>query len=165
MLIRRELPGEGPAVHRLHALAFGREPEAVVADRLRDEGDAVPALSLVAEIDGAVAGHVVGSRARIGELPSIGIGPVGVLPEHQGKGVGSALMHAVVAAADALDLPELVLLGNPDYYRRFGFRLAVPLGVVPPDPAWTEHFQIRTLTAWTGDRTGTFAYAPAFDGT
>jgi putative acetyltransferase len=167
VLIRREIPRDAAAVHHLHATAFATDGrpgdyEAAIPDELRTAGDAIPALSLVAEIDGVVAGHLVGSRAHIGELTSVGIGPVGVLPEHQGKGVGSALMHAVLAAADALDLPEAILLGSPAFYHRFGFRPAQPLGVLPPDPAWVEHFQIRTLAAWTPDRTGTFRYAPAF---
>ena len=165
MLIRREIAGDEPAVHHVHATAFatGDRVEAVIADRLRAAGDAIPALSLVAEIDGAVAGHVVGSRAHIGDHLSVGLGPVGVLPAHQGKAVGSALLHAVLAAADALEFPEVILLGSPDFYRRFGFRLAQPLGVIPPDPAWEPHFQIRTLAAWTAHRQGTFRYAPAFD--
>jgi putative acetyltransferase len=71
-------------------------------------------------------------------------------------------VHAVLAAADALDAPEVVLLGDPAYYGRFGFVLAVPLGVLPPDPAWAPHWQIRTLTAWDG-AAGPFRYAPAFD--
>jgi putative acetyltransferase len=55
-----------------------------------------------------------------------------------------------------------VLLGDPAYYSRFGFVLAAPLGVLPPDPAWSEHFQLRRLTAWSGV-TGPFRYAPAFE--
>jgi putative acetyltransferase len=162
MLIRREMPSDAQAVHHVHEAAFGRELEARIADDLRAAGDARPALSLVAEIDGAVAGHVVCSDARIGDLPSVGLGPVSVLPAHQGRGVGTALLHAVLGAADALDLPEIVLLGSPAFYRRFGFQPAQPLRVLPPDPAWAEHFQIRTLTAWTPGRKGAFRYAPAF---
>jgi putative acetyltransferase len=56
-------------------------------------------------------------------------------------------MHAVLAAADALDAPAVGLLGDPGYYRRFGSELAEPMGVHPPQPEWTKHFQIRRLTA------------------
>jgi len=168
MLIRREAPGDGPAIHHVHSEAFARdgkpgEREAALADRLRADGDTIPALSLVAEIDGSVVGHLAGSRAHIADLASAAVGPVGVLPGHQGNGVGSALMHAVLAAADALEFPEVVLLGSPAYYHRFGFRLAQPLGVLPPDPDWSHHLQIRTLAAWTADRTGVFRFVPAFD--
>ncbi|MCU1689358.1 MAG: family N-acetyltransferase, partial [Jatrophihabitantaceae bacterium] len=140
----------------------GEVAEAWLADRLRDTG-ALPALSLVAVIDGAVAGHVVGSRGTLAGQPSVGLGPIGVLPYRQRDGIGSALMHAVIGAADALDEPAVLLLGSPDYYGRFGFVLAVPLGLEPPDASWGEHFQVRTLRAWDPFVRGAFAYAAAFD--
>jgi putative acetyltransferase len=72
-------------------------------------------------------------------------------------------MHGVLAAADALGEPAVVLLGDPDYYRRFGFVLAEPLGVLPPNPHWAPHFQVRPLRGWDESLRGTFHYAPAFD--
>jgi putative acetyltransferase len=111
-----------------------------------------------------VVGHVVCSRASIGECPSVGLGPLGVLPAYQGRGVGQALMYGVLAAVDALDEQAVVLLGDPGYYARFGFQLAQPLDILPTDPHWAEDFQIRPLTAWDGSLHGTFHYATAFDG-
>lgn len=125
----------------------------------------VPALSLVAEDpEGVVIGHVVGSEGRINDTPVIGLGPVGVLPEHQGHHVGHALIHAVVAAADALGYPAIVLLGHTDYYPRFGFVPAGTLGIEPSDPAWAgEHFQARRLADGGSEIRGTFRYAAPFD--
>jgi putative acetyltransferase len=168
VLIRRATPSDEPAIYRIHNAAFATDdgrtaPEAELVDRLRIAGDSIPALSLVAEIRGTAVGHVVASRARIDEYSSLGLGPLGVLPTHQRQGVGTALVHAALAAADALDFPEVVLLGDPGYYHRFGFQLAQPAGVQPPNPGWTEHFQIRTLASWTKQRQGSFRYAPAFD--
>ena len=167
VILRRELPSDRAAVHEVHARAFARPDkdvavEAVLADALRDDGDAVPQLCLVAEADGLVVGSVICSRAVLGDRASLGLGPVGVLPEHQGRGVGSALVHGALAAADALDAPEMVLLGDPRFYRRFGFELAVPIGVLPPEPAWEPYWQVRRLTSWDG-AAGPFRYAPAFD--
>ena len=167
MILRRELAADRAAVHSVHRRAFARPgvdvaPEATLVDELRDDGDIVPGLSIVADLDGAVVGHVVCSRARIGERPSLGLGPLGVLPDHQRRGVGTALMHAVLAAADVLDATEVVLLGSPAYYSRFGFVLAAPLGITPPEPGWGPHFQVRRLTGWDGAN-GPFRYAPAFD--
>ena len=72
------------------------------------------------------------------------------------------VVEAVVAAADTAGEPMIILLGEPHFYRRFGFELAVPLGVIPPDPAWIGGFQLRRLTAWDPDLVGDFRYAAAF---
>ena len=162
MLVRRESATDLAAVDEVHRSAFGREVEAALVHGLRADPGWVPALSLVAEdAAGRVVGHVVGTLGRVGDVPVAGLGPLGVRPGDQGRGVGSALVHAVVAAADALDLPLAVLLGAPAYYARFGFVPAADLGVEAPDPAWGEHFQARPLGAHRGER-GPFAYAAPF---
>jgi putative acetyltransferase len=170
MIVRRELAGDESAVHTVHAAAFGRDlvdardvAEARLVDELRRDGDLVPALALVAMVDDAVVGHVGCSRATVGGRPTLGLGPLGVLPANHGTGVGTALMHAVLGAADALDQPAVFLLGDPGYYRRFGFVLARPLGVVAPNPSWAEHFQVRPLRFWDDSLRGDFRYSPAFD--
>ena len=168
MILRREAPDDRAAIWAVHTAAFARSdggnvPEAKLVDALRDDGDIIPALSLVASVNEAVVGHVVCSRASIDGRPSVGLGPLGVLPGYQRRGIGQALMHGVLAAADALDEPAVVLLGDPGYYRRFGFLLAQPLGLLPTEPSWAEHLQVRRLSAWDGSLRGTFSYAPAFD--
>ncbi|GAB3133472.1 N-acetyltransferase [Amycolatopsis stemonae] len=169
MLIRRETPADHATVHAIHSEAFRREPgvtpvEAPLVDELRADGDLVDALSLVAVRDGEVAGHVCCSRARVGEdtTSAVGLGPIGVRPAHQASGVGAALMHAVLGAADALGYGLVVLLGNPDFYTRFGFVTASTLSIAAPEPAWGKHFQARTLTGYKPTSAGAFAYAPAF---
>jgi putative acetyltransferase len=139
----------------------GAEPvEVALVRALRADAAWLPALSLVAEDDhGAVVGHVVASSASLPGCSAVGLGPIGVLSDHQGCGVGSALMHAVLGAADALDIAVVVLLGHTGYYPRFGFEPAAGLGIVAPDPTWGEHFQARTLTAWTTGSGSEFHYA------
>lgn len=161
------MPADRDAIVAVHAAAFAAPDGATAAEarlvaELDDAGDTVAPLSLVAELAGQVVGHVLCSRAHIDGHPSLGLAPLGVMPDFQGRGVGSALMHAVVAAADAMDQPAVVLLGDARYYRRFGFQLAQPLGVLPTNPEWIPHLHIRVLTAWAGTR-GVFHYAPAFD--
>jgi len=163
------MPGDRPAVFAVHTAAFALPdgadvPEARLVDTLRDDGDAIAALTLVALAHDQVVGHVVCSRATIDGRPSVGLGPLGVLPAHQRRGIGQALMHGVLAAADALDEPAVVLLGDPLYYGRFGFVLAETLGILPGDPGWAPYFQVRTLSAWDASLRGTFHYASAFDG-
>ncbi len=150
----------------VHNAAFGGGADAAEAQLVHDlraDGDVIAALSIVAVLDGDVVGHVVCSRASIADRPSIGLGPLSVIPAYQRRGVGQALMHAVLAAADALDAPAVALVGDPGYYSRFGFVAGATLGVLPPVPEWAGHFQVRPLTAWDGSRRGVFRYAPAFE--
>ena len=166
MLVRRETSGDIDVIDAIHCAAFGTADavEARLVHELRADVGWVPALSLVAQDQsGAVVGHVAGTVGAVGDHPAIGIGPVGVLPDQQGTGVGSALMHAVLAAADALDYPVAVLLGHADYYPRFGFVSAASLGITPTVPEWGEHFQARPLGGWTPEVTGLFRYAAPFD--
>jgi len=175
VIVRRETAADVAAVHALTADAFrgvphsappvepGGDPgEATLLTWLRADAGWIPRLSLVVEEDGAVVGHVVGTRAHVDDAPVLAVGPVSVLPRRQGAGVGSALLHAVVAAADALDEPLIGLLGHPGYYGRFGFVPAAPLGVLAPTPAWGDLFQVRLLSAYDGHR-GRFRYAEPFD--
>jgi putative acetyltransferase len=132
VLIRRETPNDRDAVHAVHNAAFATEDgsvafEATLVDALRAAGDVIPALSLVAERDGAVVGHVLGSRAQLAGATSVGLAPLGVFPDMQGTGIGPA----------------------------------EPLGIKASDPSWADHFQVRTLQAWSGEP-GDFHYAPAF---
>jgi putative acetyltransferase len=134
-----------------------------LVDNLRASNDWVAKLSLVAVHRSGIIGHVLCTRARLARAqPVLGLAPIGVLPEHQGVGVGHALMHAILGAADALDESLVGVLGEPGYYARFGFQTATGLGVEPPDPAWGDYFQVRLLTAYEPTLTGRFSYAAPF---
>ncbi len=153
----------------MHTAAFARPEatggpvaEAVLVDALRACEGWIPGLSIVAIENDAVVGHVVCTRASVGPVPVLGLGPLGVLPAHQRRGVGHALMHAVLGAADALGEPLVVLLGHSDYYPLFGFRLAEEYGITPPVAEWAPHFQARTLAAYTPSMRGEFTYAEPF---
>jgi putative acetyltransferase len=93
-------------------------------------------------------------------MPALGIGPVGVLPGAQGLGIGTVLVHALLAVAEAAGERLAALLGSPDYYRRFGFVASSEVGVTSPDPAWGGHFQARWLAEPRAE--GTFRYAEPF---
>jgi len=170
MLIQRETPDQADAIRAVTAAAFAQpetltEPvEAKLLDELRDTDAWLPALSLVAiGADDAVVGHVVCTRARLNSTAVLGLGPLSVHPDHQRRGVGLALMHAVLGAADALGEPLVVLLGDPGYYSRFGFRLAHEYGIEPTVPEWRPHFQARPLSTFSPALRGTFTYAEPFD--
>ncbi|MDK1475754.1 N-acetyltransferase [Streptomyces sp. 549] len=171
MLIRTETPADLNAVREVTTAAFANtevpEPvETTLLDALRDCPDWLPALSLVAidpQDGGRPVGHVVCTRGRVAGQPALGLGPLSVHPDHQGRGVGQALMHAVLGAADALGEPLVALLGSPAYYGRFGFQPSTEHGVTAPDPTWVDFFQVRTLTAHRPTLTGEFRYAAPFE--
>lgn len=163
MIVQRESPGQEAAIHAVTLAAFGRPLEADLVDQLRADEGWLPRLSLVALEGDAVIGHVVCTRARLGSAPVLGLGPLSVHPARQKCGVGSALVHAVLGAADALDEPVVVLLGDPAYYCRFGFRLASEFGITPPVAEWAPHFQARTLTSYRPSLRGDFAYSEPFN--
>jgi len=160
--VRPEGPADADAIRAVHRAAFGGgEPaEAALVDALRADAGWLPGLSLVAVGDGEVVGHVVATRARLGDVPALGVGPLGVIPARQGRGVGTALMHALLGAAQARDETVLGLLGEPSYYGRFGFVAATGVGITAPDPAWGCHFQVLVPA---GLPAGTFRYAAPFD--
>jgi putative acetyltransferase len=112
---------------------------------------------------GEVIGHVLCTRGHVGEAPALALGPLTVRPGHQRRGVGSALVHAVLGAADALGEPLVVLLGDPAYYSRFGFRPAADYHITA-QPQW-QHLQVRTLSGYRPSLRGAFAYPEPFDRT
>jgi putative acetyltransferase len=125
MIVRAETPADIEAISHINIVAFEDHPlshrnEHLIVDALR-AADALM-LSLVAENDGSVVGHVAFSAASIGGCGEWTLlGPVGVLPEWQGRGIGSALIRAGLEWVRWNGLRGCVLVGDEGYYRRFGF--------------------------------------------
>jgi putative acetyltransferase len=168
VVIRRETLEDRPAVDAVTSAAFGPPgsgqppPETVLIRALRRDAGWIEKLSLVAVRDARIVGHVVCTRGWVGEVAALGLGPISVLPTYQRQGTGHALMHAIIAAAEAVGEPLIALLGDPHFYRRFGFVEASRLGVAAPHPGWGSHFQVRTLTDFRSSVTGMFRYAAPF---
>ena len=173
MLIRRETERDADVIRAMTTAAFAPSrppnqvvPEATLIDELRACPAWLPALSLVAVTPaGETIGHVLGTRGHVGQDPVLALGPLAVRPDRQRHGVGSALMHAVLGAADALGEPLAALLGDPAYYRRFGFELSTVYQITPPQPEWQPNFQVRVLTGYQPRLRGTFTYPEPFDRT
>ena len=116
-------------------------------------------IDLVAVQDDVIVGHVLGAPGTLGTTKLLAVAPLAVLPSHQGKGIGSQLMPDLLRRAEDDAWPAVVLLGNPDYYGRFGFEPAGPLGLAyAPVPPELPHFQIRRLSRYTPSLRGTFTY-------
>ncbi|MER6997744.1 GNAT family N-acetyltransferase [Streptomyces sp. NPDC000410] len=123
----------------------------------------IPALFPVAEDEaGKLVGHVLCSWGRIGATRVPDVSLLGVLPGHRRRGVGSALVHDALAASDALDAPLVVVLGDRDFYGRFGFRPSTDFAIAGPEPGRGDLFEVRTLAAYQPSVQGEFAYPEAF---
>ena len=138
MLIRPERSEEFDQIHELVKRAFetaqvsdGREQDFV--RHLRSGDNYVPELALVAEEAGTPVGHIMLTRTIIsgdrGEFPALLLGPVAVALEHRNRGVGSALIKESLCRARKLGHQSALLVGNPAYYHRFGFRTAADFGI------------------------------------
>jgi putative acetyltransferase len=145
--VRSERPFDHERVFAIHEAAFDRPNEARLVSRLR--AAASPQLSLVAELNGRVVGHVffspVSLEAESGGPGLAGLAPVGVDPEYQGRGVGSALVRAGLERCPDLGWEAVVLVGAPAYYSRFGFVLGAPLGLHYESEAHDPVFQVLEL--------------------
>jgi putative acetyltransferase len=162
--VRPETAADHDAIRRVHELAFAPSAvEARLVDLLRAAGDLVPELCLVAVEGGRVVGHIAYSRARLDsghELLSLA--PMGVLPERQRDGIGSALVRESLGRARSTGFPLVVVLGHPEYYPRFGFEPAARLGVDDPYGAPPEAWMALTLPEYVPEARGRVAYAEAF---
>lgn len=163
MKIRRERAADRPEILAIVAAAF---PESVETRLLRDlfaAREYLPELSLVAESRGELLGQVITTRGWIAKTPSLGLGPIAVLPAYQNQGVGSALMKATIEAANTMGESSIVLLGSTDYFPRFGFVPADSVGISSPDPSWGSHFMALALDAFVVGRHGHFIYPEPFN--
>ena len=164
--IRPERPGDEATIYGVQRAAFGAEPEARIVEQMRATDRFIPELSLLAEQDGDVVGHVLVTYADLvtetatTRVPLLG--PIGVPPERQRVGIGSALMRAALAAADARGEALVVLEGNPAYYRRFGFILTRDVGIDPPPRVPAEYFQVVRLSSYVPTLRGQVVYADPF---
>jgi putative acetyltransferase len=160
MIIRRELSADTKAVRALFSTVYSE----AFFERLHADQDWLPAMSLVAIADnGEVTGHVGATRGQLGSSPALALVPPSVNPSQRGKGIGQALMHAVLGAAEALDEPLVGLVATPpDYYHRFGFRPADEYNITSPVGGWKPYFLVRPLTAYDSSLAGTFRFPDPF---
>ena len=164
MKLRDEVPGDETAIHELTKIAFapiemsdGSEP--LILDRLRRNGDL--ALSLVVLDDDQIVGHIAFSPVTVSESSGVwfGLGPVSVHPEQQRTGVGRQLIETGLQRLRSLDAAGCVLLGDPAYYKRFGFSSSGDLtfGEVPVE-------YVQALAFGQEQAKGEVKYASAFGG-
>lgn len=162
--IRREQESDRGIIHDVTELAFRDMPysggdEQIVIERLRAAG--ALSLSLVALVEGDVIGHIAFSPARAPGTtqPWFALGPVSVQPSHQRRGIGSALIEHGLEDLRARGAAGCILIGDPAFYRRFGFELS-PEHVPRDEPP--EYFMVNRFAGPLP--TGPFEFHGAFYG-
>lgn len=164
MLIRAEEQRDWAAVHAVNVSAFETPAEASLVDVLRQQ--AQPCVSLIAEDNGAIVGHIMFSPVSLSGHPALrimGLAPMAVAPEQQRKGIGSALVHAGLEQCKQLGFGAVVVLGHPAYYPRFGFVPSTRVGIGCEYDVPEEVFMVVELqSGFLRGASGKVAYHAAF---
>lgn len=167
MLIRQETPQDYQEVYDLVAEAFataehadGKEQDLVAA--LRKGPAFIPELSLVAEKDGKLVGHILFTKARVGTQEVLVLAPLSVRPQYQRQGVGGALITEGHRIARQRGYSYSLVLGREIYYPRFGYIPAGQLGVAVPPGIPPANFMAIRLQENAGMLCGTVEYAEEF---
>ena len=126
--IRQEVFSDFGGTKNVNDLAFGRQSEGLLVEKLRMNPAFVPQLSLVAEVLGEIAGHILFFPVRIRNgwqnHESLALAPMSVLPELQRKGIGKELITKGLEVSRALGFKSVIVLGHSEYYPKFGFKPA-----------------------------------------
>ena len=155
--VRDESPGDWKAVYQVVSSAFGQLAEAELVRNLREARDSV--ISLVADDDGQIVGHVLLSKMDA-PFPALALAPVSVDPTRQRSGIGSALIKRAVSKAHDEGWAAIFVLGDPYYYERFGFDQMAAAGFTSPYAG--RHFMMLKLSRSVRVTAGELRHAPAF---
>lgn len=167
MLIRKEIKRDFNEVYQVVKIAFetaehsdGNEHDLVVA--LRDSDNFVPELSLVAEIDNKIVGHIMFTTALVNEDIVLVLAPLSVLPKYQHQGIGKALIKAGHLIAKNLGYDYSLVLGSEEYYPRLGYLPAVEFGIEIPEGIPSVNFMAIKLQSNAKVIGGKVKYAKEF---
>jgi putative acetyltransferase len=163
MEVRFESENDIDNVWRLNSQAFPTIAEADLVNTLRSEADCI---SLVAEVNGQIVGHILFSPVHIGvttNLSLVGLAPMAVVPEMQNNGIGSKLIHRGISECQSKDVDAIVVLGHPNYYPKFGFQPSVKFGIKSEYDVPDDVFMIQELSSKSLESiNGTIRYHDAF---
>ncbi|MCI9126397.1 MAG: N-acetyltransferase [Eubacterium sp.] len=167
MLIRKEVLKDYERIFSVVKAAFdsaehsdGNEHNLVSALR---KGEAfIPDLSLVAEMDGKIVGHIMFTRAKIGDDIVLALALLSVLPEYQRKGIGMSLIKEGHRIAEKLGYEYSIVLGSEKYYPRAGYVPADSLGIKPPFDVLSENFMACKIKKDASNICGVIKYAKEF---
>lgn len=164
--VRPEKQGDADSIDVVNRSAFGGDDEAQLVAAIRESASFVPELSLVAEVGGRVAGHVLLFRVPL-ERPTntevvLALAPMAVVPSQSHRGIGSLLVQEATTRAVALGYGAIVVIGHPDFYSRFGFTNAAGFGVRSALPVPEDTMTARELRVDSLRDGGVVRYPPEF---
>lgn len=160
-IVRPENSGDIAAIREVHVVSFPSDAEARLVEQLRDAGHLT--VSLVAEVDGRVVGHVAFSPVSAGTgIPGVGLAPIAVLPGHRCRGIAGELVTRGLEKCASLGCGWAVVLGDPGYYSRFGFRAAQGLGLLNEYDGGSAFQAIELVAGSLPVGAGLVSYAPEF---
>ncbi|REL32924.1 N-acetyltransferase [Rhodohalobacter sp. SW132] len=172
--IRQEKPADYEAVFKLIKKAFKKvemsdHKEQFLVQLLRNSTSFVPELSLIAEYENEIIGHILLTKITIKndqtEFNSLALAPVTVLPKYQKKGIGGMLIEQAHKKAIELGFKSVILLGHADYYPRFGYKKASRFGVQLPFDVPDEYcMAIELTTGGLHEVNGIVEYPKEFNG-
>ena len=162
--IRAEEANDYSAIAKVNNLAFKQENEAKLVEKIRKSDRYIPELSLVAELDNKIVGHIMFSYIDLVDKKTtkvLALAPVAVLPEYQNQGIGSLSIETGLEIAGKRQAPMVIVLGDPSFYIRFGFKPASDYGIQSPFDVSDEYFMVKFLTKYS-DLQGKIVYPAAF---
>ena len=164
--VRPETAEDTRAIDVVHISAFGGEAEANLVSVLRDSAGYNRELSLVAELGGRIVGHILLTRVPLrkhGEEKNVlALGPMSVVPSQSHRGIGSELIQAAIRLAQEKGYGAIVVLGHPEYYKRFGFSNAKDFQVSCNLPAPEDALTIMEIVEGNLAGGGYVEYPEAF---
>ena len=147
VLLRKEMSEDIKQIRNINSIAFDTKAEADLVDRLRDSG--IPIISLVAEIDEKLVGHILFTPMTIdnSDIKIAGLAPMAVLPEYQNKGIGSALVEKGLKYCTNEKYEAVAVLGHPNYYPKFGFVPSTRFDLISEYDVPKEVFMVKELVS------------------
>ncbi len=163
IIIRQETTADAAAINIVNISAFEGEAEAKLVTALRQSRSFIPDLSLVADIDGRVVGHILLSRIHLkhsaNETDALALAPVAVVPSQSHRGIGSALVRAAITKATSLGESAIIVVGHPPFYTRFNFDSVTRWKLQHSLPVPTEAIQALELQKGTFNGGSTIHYS------
>jgi len=165
VMIRPETTQDREAIWNVNKAAFNGDAEANLVDELRVGG--FVEISLVAEVDDQIVGHVLFSRVTInttvGTVEAVSLAPMAVLPDHQRRGIGNKLVEAGLEACRAKGDKIVLVLGHPEFYPRFGFSAELARPLENPFGGGDAWMALEFVPSTLAGVEGRVEYPPPFD--